>query len=67
MGNATGGSTADGRDCEECGGSDAQPVRVTYDDGQTETLTLCNECLDEFRTADLVEETSVPNGQDIEN
>jgi len=44
----------DGSTCTECGSAQAVSTRITFEDGNETSLELCDECVAEYRSADLV-------------
>lgn len=53
------GSPRSSSACEVCGESSAQPVNVTFGDGNAKTFDLCEGCLDDFRAGELVDEVDL--------
>lgn len=52
----SGSRTSETAECEECGTTSARATRVRFVDYAEATVHLCETCVDEFRTAVLVEE-----------
>lgn len=52
--------------CEECGTEGAKPLEVKFGDENARTFELCEECLQAYRAADLVDEMALvdhPNSE----
>lgn len=41
-------------ECEECGTPEALQVSVEFESGMTDSLHLCDDCLDEFQEGSFV-------------
>jgi hypothetical protein len=46
-------------ECTECGDGDANPMRVEYVQGPTETLRLCAGCRQEYEEGNFVEDVTL--------
>lgn len=43
-------------DCTECEDDEGEPTRVEYMNGDTETVSLCEQCRGEFKDGGLIRE-----------
>ena len=52
-------------DCEECESAQAQVVRVEFGSDTSETLALCESCSHDLQDADLVNDISTLDGENL--
>lgn len=64
--NTSNGSAARHLECEECGDSGAQRINVKFEDGNSDTLALCDSCLNTFRSSELIDKTSILDSDTVE-